>query len=52
MPRVRIGRVYEAHFTADDGEGGMCTGSIEVGVPHNKKAVPTDNGQRYEAAQR
>jgi len=31
------GRVYEISFIADDGNGGTCMGSVEVGVPHDKK---------------
>lgn len=31
------GRVYDISFTADDGNGGTCSGSVEVGVPHDKK---------------
>lgn len=41
------GRVYEISFTADDGNGGSCTGSVEVGVPHNKKSTPEDSGQNF-----
>jgi hypothetical protein len=31
------GRVYQVDFTADDGQGGSCTGSVNVGVPHSMK---------------
>lgn len=41
------GRVYRVSFTADDGNGGICTGSVRVGVPPNKKPNVTaiDDGQ-------
>jgi hypothetical protein len=43
------GRVYCISFTADDGKGGTCDGSVKVGVPHNqgKGKVPVDDGQNY-----
>lgn len=34
------GRVYEIGFTADDGNGGSCDGSVLVGVPHSGKGKP------------
>lgn len=41
------GRVYEISFTADDGEGGSCSGTVEVGVRHDrgkgKKGGPAVN---------
>ena len=43
------GRVYEISFTADDGNGAMCTGTIQVGVPHDKKDTPVDSGQNYDS---
>jgi len=30
------GRVYHIDFTADDGNGGMCTGTVTVCVPHDQ----------------
>lgn len=45
------GRVYEISFNADDGNGGMCTGTIQVGVPHDKKDTPVDSGQTYDSTQ-
>ena len=47
------GRVYEVHFTADDGQGGTCDGSVKVSVPHDKKKSEnaTDSGQNYDSAQ-
>jgi hypothetical protein len=33
------------HFTASDGQGGNCNGSVKVGVPHSKKDTAVDGGQ-------
>ena len=41
------GRVYHIFFTADDGFGGTCEGKVLVGVPHNKKKIPVDDGPLY-----
>jgi len=43
------GRVYEISFTADDGNGGSCTGSVTVGVPHDKKDTPVDSVIRIDS---
>lgn len=43
------GRVYHIRFTADDGHGGGCTGEVLVGVSHNKKDTPVDDGALYDA---
>jgi hypothetical protein len=43
------GRVYEVSFTADDGNGGTCTGSVTVGVPHDKKDTAVDSGQSFDS---
>ena len=43
------GRVYEISFTADDGNGGMCSGSVLVGVPHDKKDTAVDSGDRFDS---
>jgi hypothetical protein len=45
------GRVYEISFTADDGNGGSCTGSVTVGVPHDKKDTPVDSIVRIDSTQ-
>jgi hypothetical protein len=45
------GRVYEISFTADDGNGGMCTGMVSVGVPHDKKSTAVDSGQNFDSTQ-
>jgi hypothetical protein len=42
------GRIYVVSFTADDGEGGTCAGSVHVTVPHSRKTgVAIDDGQIY-----
>lgn len=43
------GRVYEIRFTADDGDGGACSGSVKVTVPYSRnQADPAvDDGQVY-----
>ena len=45
------GRVYQIAFTADDGNGGSCTGAVTVGVPHSQKKGLTaiDDGQVYDS---
>lgn len=45
------GRVYQISFTADDGNGGSCTGAVTVGIPHSKKKglTPIDDGQVYDS---
>jgi hypothetical protein len=45
------GRVYEIYFTAEDGQGGACTGSLRVGVPLSQgpEEPIADDGQRYDA---
>ena len=45
------GRVYHIGFTADDGNGGTCTGEVLVGVPHSQsdKGAPVDDGALYDS---
>jgi hypothetical protein len=43
------GRVYHISFTADDGRGGACTGTVLVGVPHDVKDTPVDGGALYDS---
>jgi len=31
------GRVYHVSFTASDGKGGQCTGSVRICVPHDRR---------------
>ncbi len=48
------GRVYGVSFTADDGNGGRCTGNVQVSVPHSmskKTCSATDSGQNIDALQ-
>ena len=47
------GRVYKVSFSADDGHGGTCTGSVKVGVPHDQGTgkTPVDSGQSYNSLQ-
>jgi hypothetical protein len=44
------GRIYVVTFTADDGFEG-CTGSVSVGVPHDRKDTPVDDGQAFDSTQ-
>jgi hypothetical protein len=42
------GRVYEIAYTVSDGQGGTCTGTALVGVPHDESgAVAVDSGVRF-----
>jgi hypothetical protein len=43
------GRVYHIGFSAADGHGGSCSGEVRVGVPHDKKDTPVDNGALYDS---
>jgi hypothetical protein len=43
------GRVYHIGFSAVDEFGGACSGEVLIGVPHNKKAVPVDDGALYDS---
>ena len=45
------GRVYHIGFTADDSYGGMCSGTVSVGVPHDQGqgATPIDEGPLYDS---
>lgn len=43
------GRVYHIGFTADDGHGGTCSGTVRVGVPQSKKGTPIDEGPLYDS---
>lgn len=47
------GRVYHVYFTADDGQGGVCNGSVKVSVPHSKNSgnIDIDDGQLYDSTQ-
>lgn len=39
------GRVYRIAFEGSDGEGGTCSGTVAVGVPHDKGKTAVDSGQ-------
>jgi len=43
------GRVYHIRFQADDGVGGVCTGTVTVCVPHDRRGGSTcvDDGQAF-----
>ena len=43
------GRVYTITVQADDGNGGTCTGTVQVGVPHDKKDTAIDNGANFDS---
>jgi hypothetical protein len=44
------GRVYQVMFTADDGSGCTCDGTVTVYVPHDRKATScVDDGQFYDS---
>jgi hypothetical protein len=44
------GRVYHIGFTADDGNGGTCSGTVKVCVPHDKSGDEcVDDGPLYDS---
>jgi len=46
------GRVYVVSFTASDGYGGECRGTVQVCVPHDRgkgRGACLDDGQRHDA---
>jgi cysteine-rich repeat protein len=47
------GRVYHISFTADDGAGGECSGTVRVCVPHDQGGSSTciDGGPLYDSTQ-
>ena len=46
------GRYYHVSFTADDGQGGSCSGVVLVSVPHSqgKNGAAVDDGPVYDSA--
>lgn len=52
---IEDGRVYMLDFVADDGNGGQCTGTVAVQVPHDKKDktcnTVIDSGQEFDATE-
>jgi hypothetical protein len=47
------GRVYAIAFTAEDGRGGICSGAVTLGVPHDQGqgSIPINDGQLYDSTQ-
>jgi PKD repeat protein len=43
------GRVYHIGFTANDGRGATCSGSVAVVVPHDVNDIPIDDGALYDS---
>jgi len=45
------GRVYAISLRADDGKGGTCNATVNVGVPHDQDggSVPIDDGQNFDS---
>jgi streptogramin lyase len=45
------GRVYHVGFTADDGRGGQCSGTVTICVPHDQEPghVCVDQGPLYDS---
>lgn len=43
------GRVYALTFTAEDGNGGSCTATVTVGVPHDRHDEAVDDGQNFDS---
>lgn len=43
------GRVYHVAFTADDGRGGTCSGSVQVAVPHHPRSTAVDDGPAHDS---
>jgi hypothetical protein len=46
------GRVYRIGFVANDGEGGSCTGTASVGVPHDRASQPIASPKAYNSLRR
>ena len=46
------GRVYQVSFTADDGRGGRCSGTVTVCVPHDQRAghICGDQGPLFDSS--
>jgi hypothetical protein len=46
------GRVYQISFTAEDDSGGTCTGTVYVGVPHDRKDLTfLDDGLLFDSTE-
>ena len=46
---TRNGRVYHIDFTATDFRDQTCTGTVTVGVPHDRQDTPVDDGRLYDS---
>lgn len=47
--RAGDGRVYHVEFSADNGNGGQCSGVVTVGVPHSMVEPAVDGGAVYDS---
>jgi hypothetical protein len=45
------GRVYHIGFTASDGRGGSCAGTVRTAVPRNRTQGAVDGGPLYDSTQ-
>jgi hypothetical protein len=45
------GRVYTIYFTASDGAGGSCQGSVTVCVPKSRNGSCTNGGANFDSTQ-
>jgi VCBS repeat-containing protein len=47
------GRIYHISYSANDGHGGTCAGTVTVGVNHDqgKKGEAVDDGSQYDSTQ-
>jgi hypothetical protein len=45
------GRVYTIYFTASDGNGGSCQGSVTVCVPKSRNGSCTNGGANFDSTQ-
>lgn len=43
------GRVYHVSFTAADGQGGTCSGVVQVSMPHDQNRPAVDGGALYDS---
>lgn len=44
------GRIYHIAFTASDGLGGSCSGTVLVSVPHDQRgAAAVDDGPLFDS---
>jgi hypothetical protein len=41
------GRVYSVMFSATNGRGGSCQGTVQVCVPHSRNATCVDDGASF-----